>query len=49
MLGECGVVCNAVESGRVELGEGRVGVLAMEAFLEAVDPVGVSKKWEEGR
>lgn len=36
VLGEVLVVVNGVEGGRVEFGEGRVRVLAVEAFLVAV-------------
>lgn len=46
MLGEGAVVCDAVEGRWVEFGEGRVGVLAVQALLEAIDPgllVGVEK------
>lgn len=39
MLGEVGVVCYRVEGWWVEFGECWVGVLAVEAFLIAVDPV----------
>ena len=38
MLAEIAVVDDGVKSWRVELREGWVGVLAMEAFLKAVDP-----------
>lgn len=39
MLREVGVVGDRVEGWGVEFGEGGVCVLAMEAFLVAVDPV----------
>lgn len=38
MLGEGRVVGYGVEGWGIELGERGVGVLAVEAFLEAVDP-----------
>ena len=38
MLGEGLVVCYGVEGGWVVFGEGWVGVLAVEAFLESIDP-----------
>lgn len=40
MLGESGVVCDAVEGGRVEFGEGGMRVGAVETFLVAIDPGG---------
>ena len=42
MLAEVGVVGDGVECWGVEFGECRVGVLAVEALLEAVDPGFVS-------
>ena len=39
MLGESSVVCDGVEGRRVELGEGGVGVLAVETLLEAIYPI----------
>ena len=39
MLAEGGVVGYGVEGGWVEFGEGGVGVLAVETFLESIDPV----------
>lgn len=39
VLGECGMVGDGVEGGRVEFGKSRVGILAMEAFLVAINPV----------
>jgi len=42
------VICHAVEGGRVELGEGGMCILAVQAFLEAIDP-GMSAWAEEGR
>jgi hypothetical protein len=42
VLREGAVVGDGVEGGRVVFGECGVGVLAVEAFLEAVDPGGVS-------
>lgn len=38
MLGEGGVVGHGVESWWIEFGECGVGVLAVEALLEAVNP-----------
>ena len=40
MLGESGVVCDAVEGGRVEFGKGGMRVGAVETFLVAIDPGG---------
>jgi hypothetical protein len=39
VLAEGGVVGYGVEGGWVEFGEGEVGVLAVETFLESIDPV----------
>ena len=39
MLREVCVVCYGVEGWRVEFGEGGMGILAMETFLESIDPV----------
>jgi hypothetical protein len=39
VLAEGGVVGYGVEGRRVEFGEGGMGVLAMETFLESIDPV----------
>ena len=38
MLAVVSVVLDAIECGGVEVGEGTMGVLAVEAFLVAVDP-----------
>jgi hypothetical protein len=38
VLGEGAVVCYAIEGGWVNFGEGRVRVLAVQAFLKAIDP-----------
>lgn len=38
MLGECGVVSDRIERGRIEFREGWMGILAMETFLIAIDP-----------
>jgi hypothetical protein len=38
VLGESAVVCDAIEGGWVEFGKGGMGVLAVQAFLEAIDP-----------
>jgi hypothetical protein len=40
VLGESGVVCDAVEGGRVEFGKGGMRVGAVETFLVAIDPGG---------
>jgi hypothetical protein len=39
VLAEGGVVGYGVKDGWVEFGKGGVGVLAVEAFLESIDPV----------
>jgi hypothetical protein len=39
VLAKGGVVGYGVEGGRVEFGEGGVGVLAVETFLESIDPM----------